>query len=93
MMQGLPHAPCRLQHGILDVVKVKDVGHNALQIDFAGSNGIDRHGVNVAITEHGLEGQFLVQCKAHRQGHLAGFGVTNQNDVCALLNTVIKITF
>ena len=39
----------------------------------------------MAITEHGLEGQFLVQCKAHRQGHLAGFGVTNQNDVCALL--------
>ncbi len=24
-----------LVHGILDVVKVKDVGHNALQIDFA----------------------------------------------------------
>ena len=75
-------------HGILNIVQLENVGDDALQIDLACGYGIDRHGVNMAVAENGLEGQFLIQRQAHGQGHFTGLGVTHQNDGGTLLGHI-----
>ena len=40
-------------HSILDIVQLKDIGDDALQVDLAGSHSINCHGVDVAVTEDG----------------------------------------
>ena len=46
----------------------------------------------MAVAENGLDGQLLVQCHAHGQGHFAGLGIAHQDNGGALLGHADALT-
>ena len=46
----------------------------------------------MAIAEHGLERQLLIQCKADRERHFTGLGVSDQHNGRALVYHLDRLT-
>lgn len=43
-------------HRVLNIIEIKYVRDDALDIDPSGRHRIDRHGIDMTVTEHGFEG-------------------------------------
>ena len=67
-------------HCVLDIVKIKYICYDSLEIHLAGGYGVYSHGIYMAIAENRFESEFLIQSHAHGKSHFSGFAISNEND-------------
>ena len=76
---------------MLNIIQLEIIRHDILDPDLSRRNGLDCHGINIPITEHGLKGQLLVKGHADRKRHLSRSAVAHEHNCRSLFGCLNQL--
>ena len=78
-------------HRMLNIIQLEIIRHDILDPDLSRRNGLDCHGINISIAEHGLKGQLLVKGHADRKRHLSRSAVAHEHNRRSLFGSLNQL--